>query len=52
MYDQIDKHMRNEVRQCIINSELIGGHVLLYDEAFNEERDAFDKMKLSLFLVS
>jgi hypothetical protein len=35
---------------CIIKSKLKGGQLLWYDEAFSEEKNAYEKLKVTLFL--
>ncbi len=54
-YNQIDKHLKNKALQCIITRELKGNHLLQYDEAFSEEKEAFEKTKvhviICLFLI-
>ncbi len=46
MYNQVDKHLKYYVLQCIINIELKGNHLLCYDEPFKEEKYAFDRTKV------
>ncbi len=38
--------MRDYALQCIMTGELKGNHLLSYDEAFKENKDAFDKKKV------
>ncbi len=54
-YNQIDKHLQDQIVQCLINGELKGGLLLQYKEALMEIKKCIQEEKdnfLSLFYFS
>jgi len=50
-YNHIDKHLCNKSLQHIINGEIKHVHLLCYDEALNDEKIAFENVKVNWLFV-
>jgi hypothetical protein len=44
-YNQIDKHLQDQILQCLINNELNGGFLLHYEEALMEIKKCIQEEK-------
>jgi hypothetical protein len=44
-HNQINKHLSDRTMQCIIYSEFKDGHLLRFEEAFSEEKAAYESQR-------
>jgi hypothetical protein len=51
-YNHIDKHLRDRTIQKFISSEFKCGHLLYYEEAIDEEKATYDKIKVCELRIS
>jgi hypothetical protein len=51
-YNHIDKHLRDRAMQQSISSEFRCGHLLCFEEAFDEDKVSYDKTKVCKLKVS